>query len=97
MSLWSRIANVFRGDGPSHEIDEELQSHIAEALENGTARNERCYGGLDFRLHEQVELVQARPLEHGLEKTQDENAHTSIAAIRRQGCEVDEDPQPSPL
>jgi len=35
MSLWSRIANVFRGDGPSREIDEELQSHIAEALEHG--------------------------------------------------------------
>ena len=35
MSLWSRIANVFRGDGPSREIDEELQSHMAEALEHG--------------------------------------------------------------
>jgi hypothetical protein len=35
MSLWSRIANVVRGDGLSREIDEELQSHIAEAIEQG--------------------------------------------------------------
>ena len=35
MSLWSRIANVFRGDRLSREIDEELQSHIREAIERG--------------------------------------------------------------
>src|SRR5690348_10376829 len=35
MSLWSRITNVFRGDGLSREIDEELQSHIQEAIEQG--------------------------------------------------------------
>src|SRR5215472_4533373 len=35
MSLWSRIANVFRGDRLSREIDEELQSHIEEAVEHG--------------------------------------------------------------
>jgi predicted permease len=35
MSLWSRIANVFRPDRLSQEIDEELQSHLAEALEQG--------------------------------------------------------------
>src|SRR5712691_9597958 len=35
MSLWSRIANVVRGDGLSREIDEELESHIAEAIEQG--------------------------------------------------------------
>ena len=35
MSLWSRIANVFRGDRLSREIDEELQSHLEEALESG--------------------------------------------------------------
>jgi len=35
MSLLSRIANVFRGDRLSREIDEELQSHIAEAIEQG--------------------------------------------------------------
>ena len=35
MSLWSRIANVFRGDRLNREIDEELESHIAEAVEEG--------------------------------------------------------------
>jgi putative ABC transport system permease protein len=35
MSLWSRIANVFRSDRLSREIDEELASHIAEAIEHG--------------------------------------------------------------
>src|SRR5439155_19559625 len=35
MSFWSRTVNVVRGDGLSREIDEELQSHIAEAIEQG--------------------------------------------------------------
>ena len=35
MSLWSRIANVFRGDRLNREIDEELESHIREAIEHG--------------------------------------------------------------
>ena len=35
MSFWSRIANVFRGDRLSREIDEELQSHIEEAIAQG--------------------------------------------------------------
>jgi predicted permease len=35
MSLWSRLANVFRGDRLNREIDEELQSHIEEAIEEG--------------------------------------------------------------
>jgi putative ABC transport system permease protein len=35
MSLWSRIANVFRTDRLNRELDEELQSHLAEALEQG--------------------------------------------------------------
>ena len=33
MSWLSQMANVFRGDGVSHEIDEELESHVAEAIE----------------------------------------------------------------
>jgi predicted permease len=40
MSLWSRIVNVVRGDGLSREIDEELQSHIAEAIEQGREPSE---------------------------------------------------------
>jgi putative ABC transport system permease protein len=35
MSVWSRIANVFRGEHLAREIDEELQSHIEEAIEQG--------------------------------------------------------------
>src|SRR3984885_15586681 len=35
MSLWSRTANVFRGDRLNREIEEELQAHIAEAVEQG--------------------------------------------------------------
>ncbi len=35
MSFWSRIANVLRGDGLSREIDEELASHIEEAIRQG--------------------------------------------------------------
>jgi len=35
MSLWSRIANVFRGDRLNREIDEELQSHLVEAVAEG--------------------------------------------------------------
>jgi putative ABC transport system permease protein len=35
MSLWSRITNVFRSDSLNREIDEELESHIQEAIEHG--------------------------------------------------------------
>lgn len=35
MSLWSRIGNVFRGERLNREIDDELQSHIEEAIEQG--------------------------------------------------------------
>jgi putative ABC transport system permease protein len=35
MSLWSRIGNVLRGDRLNREIDEELESHIAEAIDKG--------------------------------------------------------------
>ena len=35
MSLWTRLANVFRGEHLNREIDEELEAHIAEAVEQG--------------------------------------------------------------
>jgi predicted permease len=35
MSLWSRLANVLRGDRLSREIDEEILSHLQEAIEHG--------------------------------------------------------------
>jgi hypothetical protein len=40
MSLWSRIANVLRSDPLTREIDEELASHIEEAIERGRDRAE---------------------------------------------------------
>src|ERR1700731_707858 len=48
MSFWSRMANVFRGDRLSREIDEELQLHIAEAIEQGRdpAEARRAFGSL---------------------------------------------------
>lgn len=46
MSLRSRIANVFRGERLAREIDEELQSHIDEAIKNGRDPDEvrRAFG-----------------------------------------------------
>ena len=46
MSLWSRIVNVVRGDRLSREIDEELESHIAEAIGQGRdpAEARRAFG-----------------------------------------------------
>ena len=35
MSLWSRIADTFRCGRLSREIEEELATHIAEAIEEG--------------------------------------------------------------
>lgn len=35
MSLWSRVSNVLRGERLSREIDEELESHIEEAIRQG--------------------------------------------------------------
>ena len=46
MSLWTRITNVFRGGRLSRETDEELQSHIADAIEHGRdpAEAHRAFG-----------------------------------------------------
>ncbi len=54
MSLWSRIANVFRGDRLSREIQEEFQSHLEEAIEQGRDPGEvrRAFGGA-LRLREE--------------------------------------------
>jgi predicted permease len=54
MSLWSRIANVFRGDRLNREIDEELQSHLEEAIAQGRdpAEARRAFGSA-LRLREE--------------------------------------------
>jgi predicted permease len=46
MSLWSRLANVVRGDRLIAEIDEELESHVAEAIAHGRDPEEarRAFG-----------------------------------------------------
>src|SRR5579884_2719882 len=46
MSLWSRMANAFRGDRVVDEIDEELRQHMAEAIEAGRNPDEvkRAFG-----------------------------------------------------
>src|SRR6266849_2617485 len=46
MSLWSRIINVVRGDRLNREVDEELESHIEEAMEQGRdpAEVRRAFG-----------------------------------------------------
>ncbi len=48
MSIWSRLANVFRSDRLTVDIDEELRSHIAEAEERGRDPDDvrRAFGSL---------------------------------------------------
>ena len=46
MSLWSRVANVWRTRRLSAEIDEELASHLEEAVRDGRdpAEARRAFG-----------------------------------------------------
>ena len=46
MPLWKRVANIFRGEELNREIDEELESHIAEAIAEGRDPGEarRAFG-----------------------------------------------------
>jgi predicted permease len=56
MSLWSRVANVFRGEKLSREIAEEMESHIAEAVEHGRDPDEaRLALGRDHQQRRQRE------------------------------------------
>ena len=69
MSFCSRVANVFRGDRLTREIDEELQLHVAEAIEQGRdpAEARRAFGSalrhreasLDVRLAVWLDSVRA--------------------------------------
>jgi putative ABC transport system permease protein len=58
MSLWSRIANLLRGDGLTREIDEELHSHIEEAIEQGRdpAEARRAFGSALRRSEESRDI-----------------------------------------
>src|SRR5579863_2817485 len=48
MSMWSRVMNALRGDRLNREIDEELQSHIEEAVASGRDPDEvrRTFGSI---------------------------------------------------
>ena len=48
MSLWSRISNALRGERLNREIEEELQSHIEEAIASGRDPDEarRTFGSI---------------------------------------------------
>ncbi len=58
MSLWSRVANVFRSDRLTREIEEEIQSHIEEAIEQGRdpAEARRAFGSTLARREESRDL-----------------------------------------
>jgi predicted permease len=54
MSLWSRVANAVRGEQLSREIAEEMESHIAEAIEQGRDPDEaRRALGFDYQRRQQ--------------------------------------------
>ncbi|MGO4515153.1 ADOP family duplicated permease [Terriglobus sp. 2YAB30_2] len=40
MALWKRVGNVFRADRLRSEIEEELEAHVAEAMEHGRSEAE---------------------------------------------------------
>lgn len=48
MSFWTRISNALRSDRVNREIDEEFESHIAEAVAEGRDPNEarRAFGSM---------------------------------------------------
>lgn len=58
MSIWSRMVNVVRGERLSREIDEELESHIAEAIAQGRdpAEARRAFGPLLRRREESRDI-----------------------------------------
>ena len=58
MSFWKRVANVFRGDRVSREIEEELQSHFEEAAGQGRDPVEvrRAFGSAVHRSEDSRDL-----------------------------------------
>ncbi|MGH9742675.1 MAG: ADOP family duplicated permease [Candidatus Acidiferrum sp.] len=89
MSLWSRMANIFRGGRLNEEIDEELESHIADAVAQGRDPSEarRAFGSAlrhregsrDVRLISWLESLRADAV-FGLRQLAKTKV-TSIAAI----------------
>jgi len=62
MSMWSRIRNVVRGQNLTGEIDDELASHIEEAVRNGRDPEEarRAFGS-HLRLREESRDIRFIP------------------------------------
>lgn len=62
MALWSRLANLFRGERLNREIEEELRTHFQEAMEAGRDPDEirRSFGSL-LRHREQSRDVKLIP------------------------------------
>jgi predicted permease len=58
MSLWSRISNVFRAGRLRRDIDEELETHLAEAIEAGRdpAEAKRALGSVLQRREESRDI-----------------------------------------
>jgi predicted permease len=62
MSWFSRIANVFRGRALGRDLDEEFESHIADAVEHGRNDDEarRAFGST-LRIREQSRDIRLLP------------------------------------
>ena len=62
MSLWSRISNVFQAGRLGRELDEELEAHIADAVESGRDQSEarRAFGSM-LRQREQSRDLKLLP------------------------------------
>lgn len=62
MSLWNRFYNVLRARQIDHEIDEELELHLAEAVERGRDPEEarRAFGSR-LRIGEQIHDIRVLP------------------------------------
>jgi len=62
MSLWTRVRNVFRGEQLNRDLEEELQSHLEEAVENGRDPEEaRLAFGSALRAREESRDVKLLP------------------------------------
>ncbi|HVM92370.1 MAG TPA: ABC transporter permease [Terriglobales bacterium] len=89
MSLWTRLKNVFHGSRVDREIDEELESHLAEAMASGRDPDEarRAFGSSlrhreasrDVRVSTWLDSLRADAI-FGLRQLR-KNQVTSIAAV----------------
>ena len=68
-----------------------------EPVQDRTALDEARDGALGLRFHEEVDFVRVGPAEKRGEEVEREEAGPAVAAVRRKGSEVDEDPGAPPL